>query len=74
MSGRVEHSLKRMPSILPFSLKGVKGYEANGDESDRNVWECGCPFIWRMGYRTADIGSFYGNRLDHRRDSSAGDF
>ena len=27
-----------------------------------------------MGYRTADIGSFYGNRLDHRRDSSAGDF
>ncbi len=26
-----------------------------------------------MGYRTADIGSFYGNRLDHRWDSSAGD-
>ena len=24
MSGRVEHSLKRMPSILPFSLKVVK--------------------------------------------------
>ncbi len=38
------------------------------------VWECSCTFIWRMGYRTADIGSFYGNRLDHRRDSSAGDF
>ena len=33
----------------------MKGYEANGDESDRNVWECGYSFIWRMGYRTGGI-------------------
>ena len=28
------------------------------DESDRNVWECGYSFIWRLGYRTADIAYF----------------
>ena len=56
-----------------FIEGGENRYEANGDEFVWNVWECSCPFIWRMGYRTADIGSFYGNRLDHRWDSSAGD-
>ena len=42
-----------------FLIEGGEEYEANGDELVWNVWKCSCPFIWRMGYRTADIGSFY---------------